>query len=261
MENETKLFNYLDLHFLDSFLEHKSPPFIKFLNPEICVLNTSDNTLLFIDFDELYSLNIIKELEADKLLNIKKHLLCKSIVIDKYIRVFFDKYNYTPCWKDSIGIAVGFTSNYIDDSSEIMNCVPIDYQLFTNEFLKIDYSKDPINAFLTVLNLPSIRNEDVLVKIHVASDQEFRCHELFEINHSLVDVCWEKHNSKSVDLFFSSMKLFVIGPNTDLTRIELRKILFYNGVNFEPSKINEYIWKLSYQFHGLDCDWNDVYNK
>ena len=85
--------------------------------------------------------------------------------------------------------------------------------------------------------------------------------DLREISGSLVEVysdtCIEK-NGDVDDVF--GIHLFVIGPNVEVERETFRRILAFYGLYFEPSHINDYIRKLSYQLYGLTYDWTDQHN-
>ena len=261
MERKADIFYYSDLFLFNRLLEHKSPPFIKYKIPNFAVIKSTDNILLFVDFDELFNLRILTEIEREIICKIKNILIQKSEVNDKFIRIYYDTYNYTPCWKKLCGIAVGFVSNLVCRSEIILNCTPIKYNLFTNELLKAGCLVDPISDFFNTLCCPLVRDANVSVKIQVKDHNLLNYFETYELNNSLVDVCWEKGMPSTVDLYYYDMKPFIIGPNTNLDRNELSNILFYYGLHFEPTNINEYIWKLSYQFPGLERDWSDVYNQ
>ncbi len=246
------MFYYCHLNLFKEILVNKGIPFIRSYTPNYIIIKNNNGENLLISVKHFFNCLPFVNFPPPLKFQIRNELRNASELKNYFVRMFFENPKNMINWEDlnGIGFAIEFTDRFHDFQSDILKCFPIEYKKLQGKFSSLE-SFEGLNFVKEIKELPNdfINREKTITIQYTKAVKEFS---IFEIDDKSFEIAWPKIPLNYGYIHEFGFERFIIGPNTNINKNALRKILAFYNMFFDWGHINDKIKRLGFKLQGID---------
>ena len=246
------MFYYCHLNLFKEILVNKGIPFIRSYTPNYIIIKNNNGEDLLISLKHFFNCLPFVNFSSPLKFQIRNDFRNASEIKNCFVRMFFENPKDMTNWEDlnGIGFAIEFTDRFHDIQSDTLKCFPIDYKKLRSKFSSLK-SFEIINFVKEIRELPDdyINREETITIQYTKAVKEFR---IVEIDDRSLEIARPNISLKYGYIHEFGFERFIIGPDTNINKNALRKILAFYNMFFDWGLINDKIKKLVYKLRGVD---------
>lgn len=246
------MFYYCHLNLFKEILVNKGIPFIRSYTPNYIIIKNNNGENLLISMKHFFNCLPFVNFPSPLKFQIRNDFRNASELKNYFVRMFFENPKDMTNWEDlnGIGFAIEFTDRFHDYQSDILKCFSIEYKKLQSKFYSLE-SFERSNFVKEIRELPDdyINRKETITVQYTKSAKEFS---IFEIDDKSYEIAWPNIYSEYGYTHEFGFDRFIIGPNTNVNKNNLRKILAFYNMFFDGGLINDKIKMLVYKLRGVD---------